>query len=86
MLRHGGQDVDSQLVGEWHVHGHKFDAGLHERRDEGQVTGQAVELGDNELGLVSFAGRQSSRELRALVVLAALNLDKFLDQRPSAAI
>jgi hypothetical protein len=37
------------------VGGDELDVAVHQRSDEGEVAGEAVELGDNELGLVLAA-------------------------------
>jgi hypothetical protein len=46
----------------------------------------AFQLGNDQLRLVPFTGRQGGLKLRALVVLAALHLNEFLHQRPAAAV
>ena len=48
VLSYGGENVDRQLVGMGDINGNKFDAAFHKHGNEGQVTGQAVELGDDK--------------------------------------
>jgi len=38
------QDVDGQLVRVWVIDRDELQAGIHQRRDERQITGQAIEL------------------------------------------
>src|ERR1700712_1112346 len=42
----GGQDVDHEPIRLRHIDRHKFNARLHEVRDEGDVAGEAIKLGD----------------------------------------
>ena len=44
VLRHGGQDVNGQLVSVWAIDVDELDSGLHQRGDESKVSRQAVEL------------------------------------------
>ena len=73
MLSHGGEDMDRQLVGMGVINGNEFDAAFHKRGNEGQVAGQAVELGDDKPCPLLFAGRQSLFQLRTISALAALD-------------
>lgn len=47
-LGDGSHDVDGEVVGFGHVDGDEADAGFHEAGDDGDVAGEAVELGDKE--------------------------------------
>ena len=42
----------------WIIDGNEFHARIHQRSYECQITGQAVELGNDELGFLLFAGRE----------------------------
>jgi hypothetical protein len=53
---------------------------VHERRYKGEVAGQAIELGNDELGFVFLAGRKSLLQFRPVVPLAALDLREPGDQ------
>jgi hypothetical protein len=86
MLRDGGQDVNREFVCMWIVHRDELNTRVHQRRDEGQVARQAIELGDDQLGLLPLADRQSLLEFGPLVALTALDLGELADQRPGAAV
>ena len=75
VLRDGGQDVDGELVGVRVIDGDELDAAVHQRGDEGEVAGQPVELGDDELGLVLAAGGQCLGQFGAVCAFAALHPD-----------
>jgi len=47
LLSDGGQDVDSEAIRLGEVDRDELDTGLHERRDEVDVAGEAIELGDD---------------------------------------
>jgi hypothetical protein len=51
----------------------ELDAGFHEGRDEGPVSGQPIEFGDNEPGFVLAGGVDGARQFRAGGLLAALD-------------
>ena len=51
-----GQDADGEPVGVRIVGCEELDVAVHQRGDEGQIAAQAVELGDDELGLVLATG------------------------------
>ncbi len=80
MLSDRRQDVKRQSVGLREVAGHEIHVTVHQRRDEADPAGQPVQLGDDENGPVSAAGSQGSGELRAVILLAALDLAKLLEQ------
>ena len=86
MLGDSGQNVDGELVGMRVIDRDKLDAAIHQRGDEGEVAGQPVELGNDELGLVLAAGEQRLGQLRAIRTLAALNLGVLGDEPPRAAV
>ena len=86
MLRHGCQDVDSELVGVRIIGSHEFNAAVHQRGNEGQIARQPIELGDDKLRLLLLAGRERCGELWAIGVLAGLHLGEFAGQRPATAV
>jgi hypothetical protein len=86
VLCHGRQDVNGELVGVGIIDGDKFNARIHQRCDESEIVGQAIQLGDNQLGPLPLADRQSLLEFGPLVALTALDLGELADQRPSATI
>ena len=63
-LGNGGHDVDGQVIGFGHVDGDEPYAGFHEGSDDGDVAGEAVELGDQKHAADSFRLFQSGFELR----------------------
>jgi hypothetical protein len=53
------EHLQGHLVRVRHVSGDEFDPAIHERGDEGDIAGEPVELGNDELGLELLAfGRQ----------------------------
>jgi hypothetical protein len=57
---------------------------MSQRGNEGQITRQPVQLGDDELCLLLLAGGERCGELRAIGALAALDLGKLAHQLPTA--
>jgi hypothetical protein len=86
VLRDRGQNVNRQLVGVGIVDGDKFDAGLHQSRDEREVAREAIELRNDKPRLVLAAGREGFRQFGALGALAALDLDMLGAQFPGLTI
>src|SRR6516162_2254352 len=80
------KDVNGELVGVGIIDGDKFNARIHQRCDESEIVGQAIQLDDNQLGPLPLADRQSLLEFGPLVALTALDLGELADQRPSATI
>ena len=58
MFGDGRHDVDSETVRLREIHCFKFDFRLHQVGDEGYVTGQAVQLGNDKLGTLKAARLQ----------------------------
>jgi hypothetical protein len=48
--------MDGQLIGVRIIDGDEFDPGFHQHSNEGKVSGQSVELGDDQLCSVLAAG------------------------------
>jgi hypothetical protein len=77
VLRHGGENVDGELVGVRVVAGDEIDASVHERGEEGDVAREPVQLSDDQLGALAFALRQRLRQLGAGgMPAAALNFGR----------
>ena len=53
---------------------------------EMSVARQAVDLGDDERSVAQSAKSHSLRQLGAVIVLAALDFDELLKDRPAAAV
>ena len=75
VLGDGGEDVDGEPVGVRVVGGDELDVAVHQGGDEGEIAGQAVEFGNDQLGLVLPARGQG-----------LLELPKCALMRPSAAV
>ena len=80
VLRHCRRDVQRQPVRLGKVKRHEIHVSVHEGRDEAAPPGQPVEFGDDQDCVVPPAGGQGGSELRALVLLAALDLAELLGQ------
>jgi len=61
--------VDGEPIGARVVGGDELDVAVHQRGDEGEVAGQSVQLGDDELALVLAAGGQGLLQLGAIRTL-----------------
>jgi hypothetical protein len=59
MLGNGRQDVNGQLIGVGVVHRDELDAGVHEGCYEGEVSREAIKLGDDQPGFVLAASVDS---------------------------
>ncbi|GGI93403.1 hypothetical protein GCM10010914_30020 [Deinococcus wulumuqiensis] len=79
-LGDGGHDVDGEVVGFGHVDGDEADAGFHEAGDDGDVAGEAVELGDEEDPTNSAGVAKGGFELGAPALpRAGFDLGEFED-------
>jgi hypothetical protein len=58
VLGNSRQGVNGQLIGVWIIDCDELHTGIHEAGDKCQVRGQAVELGNDQLGFLSLASRQ----------------------------
>ncbi|MFZ1430886.1 MAG: hypothetical protein WAS21_29490 [Geminicoccaceae bacterium] len=77
VLGDGGEDVQGKPVGGRHVHGDELDPALHEARDEGDIAGQPVELGDDQRGPLPLAGGDRGMKFGPVVLPGALDLGEF---------
>jgi hypothetical protein len=86
LLRQGGEKMQHEWIAVGAKLGdHERDALGHQARHEGNVTGQAVELGDEDGAFGAASGRQGSGQLRPAIegVLADPNyLAKILNLSP----
>ena len=72
--------MDSQLVGKGIVTGDEIDSGIHEVRDEGQVPGQPIKLGNDQCCTGQLAAADGLLKFRSLILFAALDFDIFLQK------
>jgi hypothetical protein len=86
MLSHRRQDVNGQPGGLREIHGHELNRAVQQAGNEMHVTGQTVQLGDDERGLPLLAGGQGRRQFRAIRPLPAFDFGIFPDQLPRAAV
>jgi hypothetical protein len=86
VLCYGRQDVNGETVCLGEVGGDELHPALHESRDEGDVAGKPIKLGNDEGSALEAAGSKGSRELRAIVTLAALDLGVLANERPASAV
>jgi len=77
-LRNRGQDVNGQGAGVRIVAGDKIDSTIHQRGEEGDVTRGPIQLGDDQLGLVSFTRRLAPQAAIGNLVASAQVLSKNL--------
>jgi len=81
-----GQDVDGQLVRVRVIDRDELYAGIHQRRDECQITGQAIEFGNDQLSHLLLADRKRLLQFWPVVVLTALDLGELPDEVPPTAV
>jgi hypothetical protein len=67
VLSHGGQDVNGQAIRLGKVDSDEIDTGLHQRGDEVDVAGEAIELGNDEGGTVQSAKSESLTDTELFV-------------------
>jgi hypothetical protein len=84
MLGHRRQDVQ-RLVGMRIIDRNELKTGIHERCDKGQVSGQPIQLGNDQFGLVFAAGIERPRQFWPVGPLAAFDFDEFGRITSSAA-
>lgn len=80
------QDVQGKIVHRRLVGHDEVDLALHQVGDEGEVPAQPVQFGDYQRGFFLFAEGDGGGELRPVVFLATLDLDKFTNHFPVATI
>src|ERR1700674_5167710 len=66
VLGDGGQNMQREAVGLREVTAHEVNLAVHERGDEGDVAREPIELRNDQLGLVLFAGGKRSGQLGAI--------------------
>src|SRR5262245_2359147 len=86
MLGNSSQDVNGKPTGIRHITAYEIHLDLHQPGDQVNVACQSVELGNDQLGLVLFAGRNRLGQLRAIFSFAAFDLDELIEQLPFAAV
>src|SRR5262249_26788277 len=86
VLGDGGGGVDGEPVGVRVVGGDKLDVAVHKGGDEGEIAGEAVEFGDDELGPMLAAGGQRLLEFGTIRAFAGLDLGMLGGELPGTAI
>ena len=86
MLCHGRKNMDGQLVRVRVIYGDEFDAQLHQRRDESEITGQPIQFRNDQLGLELAAGVEGFNQFWPIAVFATFYLDEFCGHIPRPAI
>ena len=76
--------MDGQLIRVRIIDGDELHTGIHQGRYECRVAGQPIELGDNQLGFLLFAGREGLHQLGPIIALPALDFGEFINQRRNA--
>ena len=86
MFGNGGHDVDCETVCLREIDSLELNTRLHQIGDERDIAGESIKLGDNELSAPQSALFQGRSKLRAIRVLAALDLGKLSNDVPIAAV
>jgi hypothetical protein len=85
MLSDRGQDVQGK-PGRMRVPaGDEFGVSIHKASDESDVSAQPIQLGNQQLGPLASADGKGLLKLRTPIVLVALDLDVFRDERAADA-
>jgi hypothetical protein len=77
--------MDGKPIGLRKIDGLEFDARLHEVGDESHISGEPVQLGDDQGGPVETACRKCLRKPRPIIFAPAFNLGVFGEQCAAAA-
>ena len=77
MLGNGSHDVQQEAVRLGHIRCGNIDTRFKQVGDEGDVARQTIKLGDEQDSPNPFRFGKRAGELRAVVLLAALNLDEL---------
>ena len=75
MLGDCSQNVQGQLRGVRVIDRNELNPGFHQGRDESQMAGEAIEFGNNQLGLLPATSFQRLRQFGPIGPLATLNLN-----------
>ena len=86
MLDDGRQDVYRHLVCMRIVDRDKLHTRVHQGRDEREVSGQAIELGDDEPCSLLLAGGKSLFQFWPVIVPTALDLGELRDEFPPTTV
>ena len=70
----------------WIVDRNELHTGIHQCRDECEVPGKTIKLGNDELGLLFFASRKRLLRFNSVIALAAFDLGEVSDEGPPASI
>ena len=68
------EDVDGEVVGRGHIAGHELDFGVHQGRDETEVSGEPVQLGNDQCSALLFGVSDGLEQARAVALLPALDV------------
>ncbi len=77
--------MDSKPIGLRKIDGFKFDPGLHEIGDEGDVSGEPVQFGNDQGGPVETACGKGVRKPRTIIFTPASDFGVFGEQCAAAA-
>jgi len=80
MLCQGGEHVHHELVGMGIIDRNELHPTFHETRNEGDVAGEAIELGNHQDGATTPAQIKRGDELRPVILPAASNLGELCFQ------
>jgi hypothetical protein len=81
VLSDRSKDMDREPVRLWEIDRLEFDPGVHEVGYKRNVSGQTVELCDNQGGFVNPAGCQGFGELRSVATTAAFDFRELAEGR-----
>jgi hypothetical protein len=72
--------MDGKPIGLRKIDGFKFDARLQEIGDEGDISGEPVQFGNDQGGPMETAGGKCLRKLRTIIFTSAFDFGVFGDQ------
>ena len=86
MLGNGRENMQRQAGRMRVVNGDELDTGIHQRGNEGQISREAIQLGDDQPRLALAAESQRTLKLRAVIALAGLDFRELCRRRSCAEI
>jgi hypothetical protein len=86
MLGDSGKNVNGEAICLREVNGDELHPGFHEGRDEVDVAGEAIQLGNNKSGAMQSAEAECFGDGGAIIAFAALNLNYLTYKRPAPAV
>src|SRR5262249_5058353 len=86
MLSNSCQHMDREPGCLRHIATDELNVAIHQGRNEPDIAGEPIELGNDQLGPMLLTSRKRFSQLRPIVAPAALHFDELAQQLPAAAV